>query len=211
MISLKTNFVISNKNFKKIKPDYLTIVLSTIFLCSVIIGVLIIKNADNDLKNTFYNFLNNYISTKNQGSFLSIFSGLFIFLILFVILEFIFGLSAVGTPFVSIVLISFGIFCGGEAACIIWGLGLKGVIYFIFVNLPCYAITAAIIVKCCCLSINMSLVLLNCILYKDTIKRNTCNLKEYFLNYMILLLPVIFGALISTIFFKLFSSLFIVT
>ncbi len=207
---MKTSFVINHKNFKKIKPDYFTIILATLFLCGVIIGVFFIKNCDDDLKNTFCIFLNNYLSTKSNSSFIAIFSGVLVLFLSFIILEFIFGLSAVGSPFVVLILLLFGVFTGASASCIILNWGLKGIFYLLLVNLPCYTITAAILVKCCCLSIRISSILLNCLLCKDTIKRNFCNFKEYVLNYLILALPVIAGALVSGIFFKIYCSLFIV-
>ncbi len=207
---MKRSFVLKNKNIKRLKLDYITVILSTIFFCGIIIGVTLIKNCDDDFKNTLFNFLNNFLSTKSQGSFLSVFSGLLVILLLFVFFEFIFGLSAVGTPLILIFLVLFGAFFGAETACIILNWGLKGIFYFLLVNLPCYTITAAILIKCCCVSVNMSFVLLNCLLCKDSIKRNVYDFKEYILNYLILILPIVIGVLISTIFFKVFCTLFVV-
>lgn len=207
---LKTSFVLNNKSFKRIKFDYNIVIHSTIFLCGVIIGVLFIKNCDDELKNVFFNLLDNYISTKSNSGFIGIFSFELVLLLVFVMFEFIFGLSAVGSPFVVLILAFFGVFSGAGASCIILNWGLKGVFYLLLVILPCYTITAAILVKCCCLSIRTSLILLNSILQKDIIKRNFCDFKEYVLNYLILIVPILIGVIISTILFKIFCTFLIV-
>lgn len=207
---LKTNFVLNNKSFKGIKLDYSLVILSTIFLCGVIIGVFFIKNCDDELKNVFFNLLDNWISTKSNSGIITIFSFELVLLLTFVLFEFVFGLSAVGTPFIVLILAFFGVFSGAGASCIILNWGIKGLFYLLLVALPCYTITAAILVKCCCLSIRISSNLFNCILQKDIIKRNFCDFKEYLLNYMILIVPIVIGVIISTILFKVFCAFLIV-
>lgn len=207
---MKAGFVLNSRSFKKIKFDYSIVILSTIFLCGVIIGIFLIHNCDDDLKNMLFNILENYISTKSNSGFIAIFSFELVLLLTFVMLEFIFGLSAVGSPFAVLILAFFGVFSGAGTSCIILNWGLKGIFYLLLVILPCYAITAAILVKCCCLSIRVSSILLNCILQRDTIKRNFCDFKEYALNYLILIVPVLIGVVISTVLFKVFCTFLIV-
>lgn len=207
---MKAGFVLNSRSFKKIKFDYSIVILSTIFLCGVIIGIFLIHNCDDDLKNMLFNILENYISTKSNSGFIAIFSFELVLLLTFVMLEFILGLSAVGSPFAVLILAFFGVFSGAGASCIILNWGLKGIFYLLLVILPCYAITAAILVKCCCLSIRISSILFNCILQKDTIKRSICDFKEYTLNYLILIVPVLIGVVISTVLFKVFCTFLIV-
>jgi len=204
----KKSVVIKAKRIKPLKWDYETIILFTLFLCGVILGILIIKNSSEEFCNYLNNNLSNYIATKNKSSFIMCFSGSIVLLLLFVFVNFLFGLCAVGTPLVWFVPLLFGILCGCSVSCLFDFYGLKGLFYCALVDLACYAITAATLVKCCCESTKMSLELFNCILGNKNFK-NSYSFKEYVLNYLILCVPIIIGAVISTVCFKVFSSLFI--
>lgn len=205
---MKRNLIATN-NLNRQNHSNTLYIMAALFLSGIIIGVTIIKSADSDLKNLIFTFSDNYISTKSQSNFLILLSSLLLGLLLFVLLEYMFGLCAVGVPFSIITLVLFGVFCGLEAACIILHWGLKGILYYIMINLPCNAITAAIMLKCCCESIDMSLSLFNCILKIGTIKNKHTDFKDYSIKFLILILPITISVLISSILFKIFCKLFI--
>lgn len=205
---MKRNFIANNKINRQSHSNLLYI-MTALFLCGVIVGVSIIKSADSDLKNLIFTFIDNYISTKCQSNLLMLLSSLLLGLLLFILFEYMFGLCAVGVPFSIVTLILFGVFCGLEASCIILHWGLKGILYYIMINLPCNAVTAAIMLKCCCESIDMSLSLFNCILKIGSIKNKHTDFKEYSIKFLILILPVTISVIISTILFKIFCKLFI--
>lgn len=207
---LKRSVVIKARRIKPLKLDYQTIILFTLFLCGLIIGIAITKNGSEEWNNFATNLLSNYISTKSQSSFLRCFSGTLVILLLCIFIDFLFGLCAVGTPFVWLVPLLFGCFCGCGVSCLLINYGLKGLCYCALVNIPCYAITAATLIKCCCESTKMSVELFTniCGFHNANVK-NTIFFKEYVINYLVLCVPIVIGALISTVCFKLFSSLFI--
>ncbi len=207
---LKKGVVIKAKRIKPINFDCETIILFSLFLCGVILGVFLIKNCDDDIKNAVSTLLNNYISAKSECGFLSCFSGIVVFLIIFIITAFLFGLCAVGTPLVWLVPIVFGVMCSGYVSLMLINYGLKGLFYCIMVDLLPYAITTATLVKCCCESTKISVNLFGCIAGDNAFKSKNL-LKEYVLNYLILCIPVLVGALISTFCFKIFQGLFIFT
>ncbi len=207
---MKNSYVLKARRLKLLKLDYLTIILFTVLVCGVFLGISIMKNADEAFKNMLFNFFDNYLSAKSHSGILIVFSGVFVILALFVLFDFLFGLCAIGTPLIFFLLLLFGGFCGFCGSCVILNWGLKGLFYFLLVNLPCNAITAAILVKCCCESINMSVVLFSCILSRDRFSKNQCEFKEYVVKYLIFLIPVAIAGLLSALFFRIYCSLFVV-
>ncbi len=206
----KRNVVIKNKRYKPLNLDCETIILFTLFLCGIILGAFLIKNCDDEVKDALCTILHNYISAKSECGFLVCFSGLTVFLIIFVILAFLFGLCAVGTPLVWLMPVAFGLICSSYISLMLINFGLKGLFYCVLVDLLPYAITTATLVKCCCESTKISVNLFSCIAGDNTLRGKNI-LKEYVLDYVILCIPVVIGALISSFCFKIFQGLFIFT
>ncbi len=206
----KKSVVIKARRIKPLKWDYETIILFTLFVCGVILGIFIIKNSSIEIQGLLKNCLNNYISTKNQNGYFTCFSGLLVLLLLFLFFDFLLGLCAIGTPLIWLIPVIFGIISGCLVSIFFINYGLKGIFYCVLVDLVCYAITAATLIKCCCESTKMSIELFSCVAGNNNY-RNIFSLKEYMINYLILCIPVIIGALISTFCFKIFASLFIFT
>ena len=206
----KKGVVIKAKRIKPINLDCETIILFSLFLCGLILGVFLIKNCNDDIKNAFSTLLGNYISAKSECGFLGCFSGVVVFLIIFILIAFLFGLCALGTPLVWLVPIIFGIICSGYVSLMLMNYGLKGLLYCVMVDLLPYAITTATLVKCCCESTKISVNLFSCIAGDNALKGKNL-FKEYIISYLILCIPVIIGALISAFCFKIFQGLFIFT
>ena len=204
----KKGVVIKANKIKPLKLDYETIILFSLFLCGVILGVFLIKNCDDEIKGALSTLLSNYISAKSECGFFACFSGILIFLLLFLFATFIFGLCAVGTPLVWLVPIVFGIICSGFVSLMLVNYGLKGILYCIMVDLLPYAITTATLVKCCCESTKISVNLFCCI-SGDNISGRKNLFLDYVLNYLILCIPIVIGALISGFLFKILQGLFI--
>ena len=204
----KKPMVVKHKRINPINADCETIILFSLFLCGIILGVFIIKNCNDDIKNALSTLLSNYITAKIECGFISCFSGVLVFLVIFVVFSFLFGMCAVGTPFVWAVPVIFGVICSGYVSLMLINYGLKGLFYCILVDLLPYAITTATLVKCCCESTKLSVNLFCCIA-GDNALRGKNLFKEYAINYLILCIPVIIGALISTFCFKIFQGLFI--
>ena len=204
----KRSVVIKAKRIKPLKWDYETIIMFTLFLCGVILGIFIIKNSGDEFRCFLNNCIGNYISSKSQNGFIVCFCGLLLFLLVFVFTDFLFGLCAVGTPLVWLIPVVFGVMCGGCVSCMFINYGLKGLFYCLLVDLICFAITAATLIKCCRESTNMSVDLFTCIMGNSCCK-NAISFKEYVISYLVLCIPVVLSALISTVCFKLFAGLFI--
>jgi len=206
----KKGVVIKAKRIKPLNLDCETIILFTLFLCGIILGAFLVKNCGDEIENALSTILKSFFSAKSENGFLSCFSGVLFFLLLFILVVFLFGLCAVGTPLVWLMPVIFGIFCSGYVSLMLINFGVKGLFYFVMVDLFPYAITTATLVKCCCESTKISANLFNCLAGDNTFKRNNL-LKDYILNYLILCIPVLIGAMISAFFFKIFQGLFFFT
>ena len=204
----KKGVVIKANRIKPINLDCETIILFSLFLCGIILGAFLIKNCDDYIKNTLCTLLGNYISAKSECGFLACFSGVVVFLVIFIMLAFLFGLCAVGTPLVWLVPIAFGIVCSGYVSLMLMSYGLKGLLYCVIVDLLPYAITTATLVKCCCESTKISVNLFGCIAGDNAIRGKNL-FKDYIMSYLILCIPVVIGALISAFCFRIFQGLFI--
>lgn len=207
---LKKSVVIKAGRIKplKIKPDYKTIIMMTLLICGIIIGIAVFKNNSEELSPYTETLVNKLISSQAQASVVQYFSFVFTTHAVFVIILFIAGLCAVGLPLVFTVPVLFGFFCSFSICCFLANFGLEGLGYCAVVNIPSYAITAATIIKCCCESINMSSKLFNFTAGVTTDKKQGILLKEYALKYLIFCIPLIIGALLNTLAFKLFYGLF---
>ncbi len=204
----KKSVVIKNKSFRPVNWDCETIILFSLFLCGLILGTFLIKNCSEEIKGAFSTLLSNYISAKNECGFLSCFSAVAIFYIIFLVVAFLFGLCAVGTPLVWLVPVVFGLFCSVYVSLMLINYGLKGLFYCVLVDLLPYAITTATLVKCCCESTKISVNLFGCLAGDNTLRGKNL-FKDYVLNYLILCIPILIGTLISTFCFKIFQGLFI--
>ncbi len=205
---LKKGVVIKAKRIKSLNLDCETIILFSLFICGIILGAFLIKNCDEDIKNALTSVLKNFFSAKSECSFFTCFSGSLVFLLLFVAIAFLLGLCAVGTPLIWTVPVAFGSVCSCYVSLMLINYGIKGVLYCVMVDLFQYAITTATLVKCCCESTKISVNLFSCIAGDSTIKGRHM-FKDYVLNYLILCVPLVVGALLSSISFKIFQGLFI--
>lgn len=206
---LKRSVVIKAKRIKPLKLDYPTVILFSIFICGIIFGVSISKKIIQSENDFLTVLINNYISMIKDCTFFECFIGIFLVIIFVAFIDFIIGLCAVGTPLVWLIPALFGCFCSSIVTCLLIKQGIQGIGYCLLINIPCYAITAATLIKCCCESSKMSLELLGVLTgapVRDKAKNKL--LQEYIINYLILCIPLVGAALIKTVSFKLFSGFF---
>lgn len=207
---LKKGVVIKANKVKPLNIDCEAVILFSMFLCGIIIGAFLIKNCDEEIKNSLSSLLRSFFSAKAENGFVTCFSGTLVFLLIFIFSAFIFGLCAVGTPLVWLVPLVFGAICSCYVSLMLVNYGLKGLLFCLMVDLLPYAITTATLVRCCCESMRISVGLFTC-LSGNTVLKGRNLFKDYALNYLVLCVPVVIGALISCFCFKILQGLFIFT
>ncbi len=208
----KRSVVIKAKRIRpiaNISPDYKTIIFFTLFVCGLILGVIVIQKSDEDFSSFFLKLLNNYLKAKKDNSWFMNFCGEFLGLFLLVFIDFVLGLCAVGLPFIWLLPVCFGCFSGIVLSVFFTNYGLTGLAFCGLINIPCYAITAATLIKCCCESTRISNEIFRFVFSGNKSENVKSSLiKEYTINYALLCLPILIAALISSGSFKLFSGLF---
>lgn len=209
---IKRSVVIKAKRIKPITGlnfDYKTIIFFTLFFCGIITGIIIVSKCDNEFNNFLCRLLINNFSAKQENGPFTNFCGTFIWLFLLVFCTYLCGLSAVGFPFIWIIPTVFGIICGLIVSSFYHSFGLKGLGFCVIANIPCYAITAATLIKCCCESTIISNEIFGYVFGNSKGEGNKkMLLKDYSINYLLLCLPILIAALISMLCFKLFSGFF---
>lgn len=206
---LKKSVVIRAKRLKPLNLDYKTVVFFTLMICGIILGISLVKNSDGEFNKALTNLIESINSTKYNNSLLSCVFYVFGWLFLLVLLTFFGGLSGVGLPFISLVNIVFGIICGVFCGIYYVKYGIQGIGFFSLVYLPCYAITAATLIKCCCESFKMSLGIFSFLSGINVNQnKNKKILNDYILNYLILSIPIIIASILNVAGFKVFVGLF---
>lgn len=198
------------RSVKNIHIDYTTVILFTLFICGIICGIALFKIENTEWGQFIANLLKSYLSSKAENGIFGCFCTSFLLMSVLVLCNFISGMCAFGIPIISAVPFVFGLFCSVCISAIFVNYGLNGLFYCVVTNVPCFAITAAVLIKGCCESVKMSLELFATITNQKKADGKKTNLfKDYTVLYLVLCIPIIVGALISAVNFKLFSNLFV--
>ena len=205
----KKSVVIRAKRIKPIKLDYKAFLFLSLMICGIIVGISLIKNGDSDFNGLLKSLVDSINNTKSNNSLFSCVLFVFGWLLVPLIVAFFSGLSGLGLPFLALINVLYGLFCGLFCGNYYVNFDLQGICFFSLVNLPCYAITAATLIKCCCESLKMSFNVFS-FLFGNSLNqsKNKNQLKEYILTYLILCLPVVAGSVLNVVSFKIFGDLF---
>lgn len=208
---LKKSVVIRRKSLKPIVSinwDYKVIIFFIIFVCGLIFGITIIKNTDKNTSQFLFGILKRNLLALKGCNFLNNACSTFLLSFLTVFAVFIFGQCSIGVAFVSLVPLLWGVFTGIGISCYYSIYNFNGLSYFAIINLPFYAITAATIIKGCCISTKMSNEIFLSLLTDERKKQENNAFKQYCLTYLVLLIPLLLSALLKASSYKLFSDLF---
>lgn len=205
----KRSVVIRAGKFKApaIKLDYKTVIFFTLLLCGVLFGVMLSRKGSPQWHVFFNTFVNNHIATKATSSVFRNFCSIFFCFFVIVLFDYICGLCGVGAPFLYMTPVILGVYCGVVISQYYCLYKLSGLVYCIMVNIPCYAIAAATLIKCCCYSSDISKEIFVYLVNGRNDSKEKI-LYNYTVRYLIMCIPIVIGSLLSSVNFKLFSGLF---
>lgn len=188
--------------------DYRMIIYLTLFLCGLIIGCFAVAKGDSSFLQAPKGILSSYLKAKCEIGFFRDFLNLFSIFSVLPLAIYLFGLCAVGAPFVFICTAFFGISSGFYISLIIESYGSKGVAFAALAVIPGIALTLTSFIKSCSLASNMSLSILS--MLRDGVgeKAKASSLIDYSKSYLPKLLPTALGAAVNAVSFTLFGSLF---
>ena len=209
---MKKSVVIKAKRIHPITSfnlDYKSLVFFIIFVCGLILGITIIKNSDEGISNLICGLLKRYLITLKNSSFLNIFSGTFLSLFIGLFYIYLFGLCCIGTPFIGIAPLIWGVFSGIIVSSFYSLFGFSGLGYCCIINIPCYATTAATIIRGCCIGANMSNEIFLSLISSELKKQPENIIKNYSIKFIVLIVFLVLATLMKTGSYELFGDLFV--
>ena len=207
---LKKSVVIGAHKFRKNRPvptEYKSIVFLCLFICGVVFGVMLSSKGNESWHSAFGTLIKNHLTAKQGSSLLVNFCGAFTPLLVLLVYDYVFGMCGVGTMFLHLTPIVLGVLSGVCGAEFYHQLALEGLVYWCCVNIPCNAIAAASLIKCCCYGSELSNYVFSVLIYPKT-ERKEGVLKEYTLNFLVMTLPIALGSMLNAITFMLVGKLF---
>ena len=185
----------------------MTLILSSVLICGLILGVFTASKLLKSENSVLCSIFENLLFFCGSLSFIKCLFTCFLVSLLFIVLSFILGFCAVGTPALLLLPFILGLCVGGNICCYFTNYGLMGFLFCILTSIPFYAITAATLLKCCCESIKMSVELFGVVANGKTTK--ACySLREIGMFYCVMCVPLLIGSVIKTIGIKLFLGFF---
>lgn len=209
---MKKSVVIKAKRIPSInnfRIDYKSLLFFIIFVCGLILGITIIEKSNSEIIDLIFKLIKNNLTAINNSNFINVFSGTFFSLVLLLFYIYIFGQCSVGVPFIGLTPLFWGVYTGVIVSSLYSIYGLKGIGFCSIVNLPCYAITAATLVRGCCIGVNYSNEIFLAILSGEWKKQSDYTIKNYTLSFVVLIIPLIISAVLKAGCSKLFSELFV--
>lgn len=190
-----------------LKIDYKTVFFFTLMICGVILGVFISEKGSDEWHTFFSNFIKGYLNIAPDGSLFLIFGRFFLPFFILYITSYIVGLCGMGIPFLMFIPLILGIYFGVEITQYYVDFGLSGIGCCALIYSPVYAIATATLIKCCCHCFDISKEIF---FYLVSGKGNGKPIfREYSQKHLVFLVPIIIGAGLTTLSFRLFSDLFV--
>ncbi len=209
MSNLKKHFVIKTNLFKtnkNINFDYKTLIFFTFLLSGIITGVFISEKGIGNWHTFYSEIINTYLSHSLNKNPISMFFRLFLPFVIIMITTYITGLCGVGAPFLPIAPMLLGCTFGIIVTQYYLNYGLSGILCCGLIYLPSYAITTATLIKCCCRCFSISGEIFYYIITGKGEGKPI--LKEYTLQFLIYILPIAVGCVVTVLFYGLFAHLF---
>lgn len=209
---MKKSVVIKAKRIHPISSynlDYKALLFFIIFVCGLILGITIIKNSDKGICSLIFEIIKRNLITLKNSSFLNIFSGTFLSLFITIFYIYLFGLCCIGIPFIGIAPLVWGVFSGIVVSSFYSLFGFSGLGYCCIINIPCYAITAATIIRGCCVGANMSNEIFISLISGELKKQSENMIKSYSIKFIALIVFLVLSALLKTGSYELLGDLFV--
>lgn len=191
-----------------LKPDFKSMVLFSLVICGVILGLACAGKFSSGANSFIPTVLGSYAASCKELGVIKLILNYFLFSIFPVLIVFILGFCAVGVPLIWLTTVIYGFFCGVVIGCLFIENGILGLVYAICINIPCYAITAASLIRCCCESTKSSVCLFGCFCGQAIPNKGNSALKEYCLYFLVMTIPILVASIVKAISFTLFSGFF---
>ncbi len=200
------NFHSVTQKFKLNNINWLQYLLVGLFLIGLVFGSITVKNSDNFIIAKINEFYINYLNSKNNLDWFSLFLNTLLLTSTAIIISFFTGLCAIGIPIIAVLPFLSGSLIGVVSGYIYETYLLKGLGYCGIIIFPTAAIAVGAIIMSCKESIDMSKNMLT-LLVRGRGQGNQ-SFKNYCIKFLVFVIIVIIAALVQTVLTKLFIGLF---
>lgn len=180
-------------------------ILYLIFLSGLVLGAWFVRQNGSMLQKLFILF-ENYTAVQAAQTAIIHFSNAFFKQLLLLLITYIFGVCAVGVPFLYAVPLCYGAGIGTISAYLYMQYALKGIGYCALLLYPGYIISVVSTICACGNGIKMSESILKGLLQIETAE--SFSYKKLNLQYLILVIVAAGGALLDSVLFRIFSGYF---
>ena len=205
----KTAFEYSRGSLDSIKKNWKSLLLLSLFAFGILLGTYILKQNIDFTDSTLANIINECIKSKKEQSIASNFIDSLKFNLLFLLITFIFGFCAVGTPIITLIPIIKGLGMGLMCGYLYLKYNFSGLGYCVLIIYPGLIISMFALITACNFSMSFSYEMLLSVAgnnKKDS--KGEYQLKLFCIRYLIVLVLSILASAVDSITIKLFSGLF---
>lgn len=189
-----------------LKDSWRIVLLTSIFICGLIIGAYAIKSNNSLLGEQLNEIIKSAITKKESAVFIKNFLDSFVINTVFLMLSFSLGLCAIGAPAICLIPLIKGFGIGITGAYIYLNYSIKGVCYCLFVFFPAQILISAILIFACNEGFYMSEDLFSTVSKGIVKEKNLVRL--YLTRFMLLLIFSLITSVIDASLSKVFSSIF---
>lgn len=179
-----------------------------LFVVGMIYGTLLSKSGSTELIDDLGIITKGYIDNRANQTLLKIFSGSFCSSMIFLIIPYLLGFSAIGQIGTALVPIFKGLGLGATMGCLYQNYGLSGIGYSALIIVPQTVIALFAIMTACRESVKLSNLIF--LTFFPSKGKSVClnTIKLYHIKFFILLLFILFSAVIDTFTGLFFSGVF---
>lgn len=192
--------------FLSIKDSWRIILLTSLFICGLIIGAYAIKSNNSLFSEQINEVVKSAIIKKGSSVFIKNLIDSFFTSLAFLTITFGLGLCAVGIPAITLIPLIKGFGIGITGAYIYLNYSIKGVCYCLFVFFPAQILISSILIFACNESFYMSEDMFSTVRNGSIKEKNLAGL--YLTRFALLLGFSLITALIDASLAKIFSSVF---
>jgi hypothetical protein len=131
------------------KESWRITLLTSLFICGLIISAFVIKNSDSILSVQINEIIKASITRRSSAGFLMLFLDSFAPILFYFVMCFTFGLCAVGVPLISFLPVIKGFGVGLISSYIYSTFSVRGVCYCLLIYFPAQIISSALLVYAC--------------------------------------------------------------
>lgn len=180
-------------------------ILFLIFLSGLVLGAWFVRRNSSILQMLFTLF-ENYTAVQATQTVIVHFSNAFFKQLLLLLVTYLFGVCAVGVPFLYAVPLCYGAGVGVVSAYLYMQYALKGIGYCALLLYPGYVVSVVSTICACSNGIKMSERILKGLLQIETAE--LFSYRKFNLQYLILVIIAAGGSVLDSVLFKIFSGYF---